>query len=46
MQLDLFRGAESQILQRLRALDLTQMTPLDAMNLLSLLQEMARLQDR
>jgi DNA mismatch repair protein MutS len=46
VQLDLFRGAESQILQRLRALDLTQMTPLDAMNLLSLLQEMARLQDR
>ena len=46
VQLDLFRGAESQILQRLRALELTQMTPLDAMNLLSLLQEMARLQDR
>jgi DNA mismatch repair protein MutS len=46
VQLDLFRGAESQILQRLRALDLTKMTPLDAMNLLSLLQEMARIQGR
>jgi DNA mismatch repair protein MutS len=46
VQLDLFRGAESQILQRLRALELTRMTPLDAMNLLGLLQEMARTQDR
>jgi DNA mismatch repair protein MutS len=46
VQLDLFRGAESQILQRLRALELPRMTPLDAMNLLSLLQEMARAQDR
>jgi len=46
VQLDLFRGTENQILQRLRALELTQMTPLDAMNLLSLLQEMAQMQDR
>jgi DNA mismatch repair protein MutS len=46
VQLDLFRGAESQILDRLRALDLTRMTPIEAMNLLSLLQEMARTQNR
>jgi DNA mismatch repair protein MutS len=43
-QLDLFRSAESQVLERLRGLDISQLTPLDAMNLLSLLQEMARLQ--
>jgi DNA mismatch repair protein MutS len=43
-QLDLFRSAENQILERLRGLDITQLTPLDAMNLLSLLQEMAKIQ--
>jgi DNA mismatch repair protein MutS len=46
VQLDLFRGTESQIVQRLRALELTRMTPLDAMNFLSLLQELARMPDR
>ncbi|MGE5258980.1 MAG: MutS-related protein, partial [Hyphomicrobiales bacterium] len=42
-QLDLFRSVESQILERLRGLDITQLTPLDAMNLLGLLQEMAEM---
>ena len=43
-QLDLFRSTESQILERLRGIDITRLTPLDAMNLLSLLQEMAKMQ--
>jgi DNA mismatch repair protein MutS len=44
-QLDLFRSVESQILERLRGVDITQLTPLDAMNLLSLLQEMAQMRE-
>jgi DNA mismatch repair protein MutS len=45
VQLDLFRGAESRIVQRLRGLDINALTPLEAMNLLSLLQELAQSQE-
>jgi DNA mismatch repair protein MutS len=45
VQLDLFRGAESRIVQRLRGLDINSLTPLEAMNLLSLLQELAQPQE-
>ena len=41
VQLDLFRGAEHQTLERLRALDISGMTPLDALNCLSQLQALA-----
>jgi len=41
VQLDLFRGAEHQALERLRALDISAMTPLDALNCLSRLQALA-----
>jgi len=41
VQLDLFRKSETQVLARLRAVDLDKLTPLEAMNLLSLLQELA-----
>ncbi len=41
VQLDLFRKSETQVLARLRTVDLDKLTPLEAMNLLHLLQEMA-----
>jgi DNA mismatch repair protein MutS len=41
VQLDLFRKSETQVLARLRTVDLDKLTPIEAMNLLSLLQEMA-----
>jgi DNA mismatch repair protein MutS len=41
VQLDLFGGAERQVLERLRALDIARMTPLDALNCLQLLQSLA-----
>ena len=41
VQLDLFRKSETQVLARLRTVDLDKLTPLEAMNLLNLLQEMA-----
>jgi DNA mismatch repair protein MutS len=41
VQLDLFRKSETQVLERLRTVDLDKLTPLEAMNLLNLLQEMA-----
>jgi DNA mismatch repair protein MutS len=41
VQLDLFRKSETQVLERLRTVDLDKLTPLESMNLLSLLQEMA-----
>jgi DNA mismatch repair protein MutS len=41
VQLDLFRKSESQVLDRLRTVDLDKLTPLEAMNLLNLLQELA-----
>jgi DNA mismatch repair protein MutS len=41
MQLDLFRQPESQVMERLRAADITKITPLEALNLLNLLREMA-----
>jgi DNA mismatch repair protein MutS len=44
VQLELFRAAESRIVQRLRGLDINALTPLEAMNLLSLLQELAMTQ--
>ncbi len=41
VQLDLFRKSETQVLERLRTVDLDQVTPIEAMNLLHLLQGMA-----
>lgn len=41
LQLDLFRPAESQVIATLRGLDIARMPPLEALNLLSRLQEMA-----
>jgi len=41
VQLDLFRKSETQVLERLRTIDLDKLTPLEAMNLLNLLQEMS-----
>jgi DNA mismatch repair protein MutS len=41
VQLDLFRTSQTQVLERLRTVDLDKLTPLEAMNLLNLLQEMA-----
>ncbi len=41
VQLDLFRTSETQVLARLRAVDLDKLTPLEAMNLVHLLQELA-----
>jgi DNA mismatch repair protein MutS len=41
VQLDLFHGPDHQVLERLRALDLTRMTPLEALNCLHLLQALA-----
>ena len=41
VQLDLFRKSETQVLERLRTVDLDKLTPLEAMNLLNLLQEMS-----
>jgi DNA mismatch repair protein MutS len=44
VQLDLFRGVENRIVQRLLNLDINALTPLEAMNLLSLLHELAKSQ--
>jgi DNA mismatch repair protein MutS len=44
LQLDLFRQPESQVMERLRAADITKITPLEALNLLNLLREMALLE--
>jgi DNA mismatch repair protein MutS len=41
VQLDLFRKSETQVLARLRTVDLDKLTPLEAMNLLNMLQELA-----
>jgi DNA mismatch repair protein MutS len=41
VQLDLFQKSETQVLARLRTVDLDKLTPIEAMNLLSLLQELA-----
>jgi DNA mismatch repair protein MutS len=41
VQLDLFRTSETQVLQRLRTVDLDKLTPIESMNLLNLLQEMS-----
>ena len=41
VQLDLFRKSETQVLERLRTVDLDKLTPIEAMNLLNLLQEMS-----
>jgi DNA mismatch repair protein MutS len=40
-QLDLFRPAESQVLEHLREVDIARMSPLEALNLLSRLQDLA-----
>jgi DNA mismatch repair protein MutS len=45
VQLDLFRTAESRIVQRLRGLDINAVTPLEAMNLLNVLKELASAQE-
>jgi DNA mismatch repair protein MutS len=42
LQLDLFRPADSQVIERLREADIPRMSPLDALNLLNRLQEMVR----
>jgi DNA mismatch repair protein MutS len=42
VQLELFRPAENPIVRRLRGLDINALTPLEAMNLLSLMQELAK----
>jgi DNA mismatch repair protein MutS len=44
LQLDLFREPESHVLARLRAVDITAITPIEALNLLNLLREMAVLE--
>jgi len=44
VQLDLFRPAESQVIEKLRELDISRTSPLEALNLLNRLQEMARLE--
>ncbi|MBI5579877.1 MAG: DNA mismatch repair protein MutS [Deltaproteobacteria bacterium] len=41
VQLELFRTSETQVLARLRTVDLDKLTPLEAMNLLNQLQEMS-----
>jgi DNA mismatch repair protein MutS len=41
VQLDLFRREESRLVKRLRSLDISKMTPLEALNCLHLLQELA-----
>ena len=41
VQLDLFRTSETQVLERLRTVDLDKLTPIESMNLLNLLQEMS-----
>jgi DNA mismatch repair protein MutS len=45
VQLDLFRPADSQVIQRLREVDIARLSPLEALNLLNRLQEMARPED-
>jgi DNA mismatch repair protein MutS len=44
VQLDLFRPAESQVIEKLRELDISRTSPLEALNLLNRLQEMARME--
>jgi DNA mismatch repair protein MutS len=44
VQLGLFQRVESQVLERLRAVDVSKITPIDALNLLNLLREMALLE--
>ncbi len=41
VQLDLFHGAHGKLIGRLREIDISKMTPLEALNCLSRLQEMA-----
>jgi DNA mismatch repair protein MutS len=41
LQLDLFRPAASELIERLRAVDIVRMSPLEALNLLSRLQDIA-----
>jgi DNA mismatch repair protein MutS len=40
-QLDLFRPAENEVVERLRAIDISRTSPLEALNLLSRLQDVA-----
>jgi len=42
VQLDLFHRGQSQVVDRLRSVDISKMTPLESMNFLNLLQELAR----
>jgi DNA mismatch repair protein MutS len=44
LQLDLFRPPESQVIEKLRELDISRTSPLEALNLLNRLQEMARME--
>jgi DNA mismatch repair protein MutS len=41
LQLDLFRPATSEVIERLREVDIARMSPLEALNLLSRLQDLA-----
>jgi DNA mismatch repair protein MutS len=41
LQLDLFRPAASEVIERLREVDIARMSPLEALNLLSRLQDLA-----
>ncbi len=43
LQLGLFRPADTQVIERLREVDIPRLSPLDALNLLNRLQEMVRL---
>jgi DNA mismatch repair protein MutS len=44
LQLDLFRPTENPVIQKLRELDISRTSPLEALNLLNRLQEMARME--
>jgi len=44
LQLDLFRPTENQVIEKLRELDISRTSPLEALNLLNRLQEMARME--
>jgi len=46
LQLDLFRPAGSLVIARLREVDIARMSPLEALNLLNRLQEMAKLEGK
>jgi hypothetical protein len=41
LQLDLFRQPDRQVIERLRKVDISRLTPLEALNLLNQLREMA-----